>query len=270
VLALAAVGTPLQSNFEYLNLTPILLALVVAAAAELEAGRDARAGAWIGLATAIKVFPALLLVYLAYRRRWRGVATGIAVAGGLTVGAMLSDGPVGAIRAVGDWLRLSTQEQMFARLASQSLSGFTSFFGWPPVAAWLARVACLGGVWIALRRTAHDIDPVHEVGVVTLLAILLSPIAWPYYYLLALPAWVGVLARPAPYTRLGRHLRVGTLFLAAILTSGALTLGLHPPVFSLVGNATYTWGGLVLLTVLIAEGRLRRQSRQNPPDELRS
>src|SRR3989441_674158 len=110
VLALAAVGKPLHSNFEYLNVTPILLALVVAAAADLEAGRESRAAAWIGLATAIKGFPALLLLYLAYSRRLRGVATGIAVAGGLTVGAMLSYGPVGAVRAGGGWPGLTRQK----------------------------------------------------------------------------------------------------------------------------------------------------------------
>src|SRR5207249_1633829 len=93
VLAVAAVGKPLQSNFEHLNLTPLLLALVVAAAADLEARRDGRAGAWIGLAAAIKGFPALLLVYLAYRRRWRGLAAGIAVGGALAVGALLSRPP---------------------------------------------------------------------------------------------------------------------------------------------------------------------------------
>src|SRR5207244_2664073 len=93
VLALAAVGKPLQSNYEHLNLTPILLALIVATAADLEARHDGRAGWWIGLATAIKGFPALLLLYLAYRGRWRACATGLAVAAGLTLGAMLPLGP---------------------------------------------------------------------------------------------------------------------------------------------------------------------------------
>src|SRR3989441_12872091 len=94
--SVAAVGKPLQSNFEHLNLTPMLLALVVAAAADLAGRRDGRAGVWIGLAGAIKGFPALLLLYLAYRRRWRGLAAGMAVGGALTVGAMLPDGPGGA------------------------------------------------------------------------------------------------------------------------------------------------------------------------------
>ncbi len=266
VLALAAVGKPLQSNFEHLNITPILLALVVAAAADLEDGRESRAGVWIGLATAIKGFPALLLLYLAYRRRWRGVATGIAVAGGLTLGAMLPYGPplVGAVDAVVDWLRISVQEQRFARMGSQSLSGFSFFFGWPRAAVWLAQIACLCGVWIALRRSARDNDPVSEVGLVTLLAVLLSPIAWLYYYTLAFPAWVGVLTRPTPHAPRTRHVRVAALSLAGILTSGLLTFDLYPQFLWFVGNANYTWGGLLLLTVLVAERAIRPQSIAQP------
>ena len=260
VLALAAVAQPLQSNFEYLNLTPIILALVVAAAAELVAGRESRAGAWIGLATAIKGFPALLLLYLAYRRRWRGVATGIAVAGALTVGAMLPYGPVGAVRAVVDWLRLSTQELMLAPIVSQSLPGFTVLLRWPPVAVWLAQIACLSAVWIALQRTAREEDSVYEVALVMLLAVLLSPIAWPYSYVLALPAWVSVLARATPHTRQARQLRVATLMLAGILTSGVLTLGLYPASLWFIRDANYTWGGLLLLSVLSAERAFRTRS----------
>ncbi len=115
VLALAAVGKPLQSNYEHLNLTPILLALIVATAADLEARHDGRAGWWIGLATAIKGFPALLLLYLAYRGRWRACATGLAVAAGLTLGAMLPLGPARAVGAVHDWLRLTNQGALVTR-----------------------------------------------------------------------------------------------------------------------------------------------------------
>src|SRR5438093_1337425 len=78
VLAVAAVGKPLQSNFEHLNVTPILLGLIVATAAELEQRREARAGGWLGLATAIKGFPALVFLYFLVRRRWRGLAAVLA------------------------------------------------------------------------------------------------------------------------------------------------------------------------------------------------
>src|SRR6266511_2722872 len=103
LLAVAAVAVPLNRNFEDLNLNAILLALVVAAAADLERGRETRSGAWIGAATALKVFPGLLLVYLAYRRRWRAAAAGAAVAAACTIGALLPYGVHGALHAVGRW-----------------------------------------------------------------------------------------------------------------------------------------------------------------------
>ncbi|HEX4573504.1 MAG TPA: glycosyltransferase family 87 protein, partial [Gemmatimonadales bacterium] len=104
VLAVLAVAQPLQGNFEHQNLLVVLLALVVAALDDLAAGREQRAGIWIGIATAVKLFPGLLLVYLAYRRRWRGCVTGGAVALALTWVAMLRYGSLGAGAAVGQWI----------------------------------------------------------------------------------------------------------------------------------------------------------------------
>src|SRR5437867_881652 len=154
VLAVAAVAKPLHSNFEHLNLTPILLALIVVAAADLESRRDIRAGAWIGAAAAIKGFPALLLLYLAYRGRWRALATGVAVAGGLTVGAMLPYGPAGAADAVLDWLRITHQGAVLTRYGTQSLPGFAFFFGWPSGVVLALELGSLAALAFALGRPA--------------------------------------------------------------------------------------------------------------------
>src|SRR5439155_408220 len=104
------------------------------------------------LAAAIKGFPALLLVYLAYRRRWRGLAAGIAVGGALTVGAMLPYGPVDAVHAVRDWMRLSSAATSIGRLGTQSLAGFTFFLGWPPSRSWR-----LASPNLHRHRNRHDL-----------------------------------------------------------------------------------------------------------------
>jgi alpha-1,2-mannosyltransferase len=251
VLALAAVGKPLQSNYEHLNLTPILLALIVTAAADLEARRDVRAGWWIGLATAIKGFPALLLLYFAYRRRWRACATGLAVAGALTVGAMLPLGPAGSVGAVRDWLRLANEGAVVTRWGTQSLQGFGVFYGWPTGAVLAIELGCLAVAIAALRRPTAPLGTLADVGVVTLLAVLLSPIAWLYYYTLAFPAWVATLARPtqrAPWLR-------ALLLIAGALTSGVLTFDLYPRSWEAAAAANYTWGGLALLAALVIDRR---------------
>src|SRR2546428_13420586 len=105
---------------------------------------------------------------------------------------------------------------------------------------------------MALRRTPRASDAADEVGLVTLLAVLVSPIAWLYYYALAWPAWISVLARPTLHATQGRHLRVATLIVAGILTSGVLTLGLYPPFLWFIPRANSTCGGLRLLTVRVA------------------
>ena len=248
-IAVAAVGKPLQSNFEHLNITPILLVLVFATAAELRAGRETRAGVWLGLATAIKAFPALMFLYFICTARWRGLVAGMAVAGALTVGAMLPYGPAGALRAALEWTRLAREAATFGKEGSQSIPGFAALLGWPvPAIAALSVVSLAAGI-IVMRRsiTAH----LAGIAVAGLVAVLLSPIAWLYYHTLAMPAWLVALTRPAPPPSAAR--RVG-LWVTGLLTSGILTFGLYPNWLRSIGDANYTWGSLLLLGVLVLDG----------------
>ena len=244
-LAVVAVGKPLQSNFEHLNITPILLVLVMAAAADLRAGRETRAGAWLGLATAIKAFPVLVLMYFLVTRRWRGLAVGVAVAVALTLGAMLPYGPAGAISAVLAWGRLGTEAATFGNTGTQSLAGFGAFFGWSPAAVAALGVACVAAAVLAMRRSAAG--PLHGVAVASLVAVLCSPIAWLYYHTLAFPGWLAALTREPT----GSAWRRAALWGAALLTSGVLTFGPYSRWLRFIGAANYTWGSLLLLAILV-------------------
>ena len=102
-LALAAVCGPLQKDFENLNLNVMVLTLVLATARDLAVGRDRRAGVWLGLATAAKIFPALLIAYAAYRGRWRAAGWGVGLAAALTMLPLLSHGPMFARQTIADW-----------------------------------------------------------------------------------------------------------------------------------------------------------------------
>jgi len=250
-IAVAAVGKPLQSNFEHLNITPILLALVLATAAELRAGRETRAGAWLGLATAIKALPALMFLYFICTGRWRGLLVGVAVAGGLTLGAMLPYGLVGAVHAVLDWARLAREAATLGTAGSQSIPGFATFFGWPAAAIAALSLTCLGAGALAIRRSidAH----LDGIAIAALAAVLLSPIAWLYYHTLALPAWLAALTgHPAAPARPRR----AALWIAGVLTSGVLTFGLYPRWLWFISAANYTWGSLLLFAILVLD-RLR-------------
>jgi hypothetical protein len=89
---------------------------------------------------------------------------------------------------------------------------------------------------------------VNEVGIVTLLAVLLSPIAWSHYYLLAFPAWVAAVSRP-PRARAARI----ALVLAAVATSGVLAVSFRASRGVLLEHSIYAWGALALVGVLLVE-----------------
>ena len=270
LLGLAAIAMPLQSNFEHLNINTVLLALALGAAADLADGRDARAGTWIGVATAIKAFPGLVLVGFALTGRWRALAAGAAVAAGLTYVAMLPYGPVDAAEALWNWLRLSATARSYAgaevaALGMQKIGRLTAALGGGIAAAAAANLVLLGVVAVSLRRHARAQGPLWEVGLVVITALLIAPIGWLHSFTLAFPAWVAAIGgRPALG---GTAARAWTTALvgAGILTSGMLA---HIPFggsLAFVPKHNDTVGSLLLVALLVLTPFIGAAS---PPDPL--
>lgn len=263
-LATAAVAVPIQTNFEHANINTMLLALVVAAATDIANGREGRAGLWIGIATALKAFPALLLAYLAYRRRWRAFGIGVAAAVGLTALALLPQGVGGAVSAMREWLVLVGNSSDVVSASNQSLAALVRRLEGPPAAAWIIGVLCLIAAALAFRQRwpPEPEGMARELAVVTLLAVLLSPIAWVHYYVLLLPAWAVAFEL---FDRLPRrswwHAGVAT---AALATSGLLTVGPRPVRSALLHSSIYTWGALLLLLLLFLMLRFDRPQLELP------
>jgi hypothetical protein len=248
-IAILAVGKPLQGNFENLNIIVVVLALVVASAADLTEGREGRAGVWAGLATAVKAFPALLLVYFAYRRYWRAFVVGVAVAGGATYLSMLRYGPIGAVSAVGDWLGLVRASQHAAGFAFQPLGAMVSELGGGTTTVWIA-MSILGSLTFIAVAAGRAREPLYEMGLVTMLAVLISPIAWFYYHTLAVPALVAALTMPACPGAGGRAW-TATLVTAGIFLSGVLTFDhMYPDALHVVKHHNYVWGALILVAAM--------------------
>jgi hypothetical protein len=247
LLALAAVAVPLQTNFEYQNLNAPLLALLVASGAALRGGHETRAAVGIGVMSALKGFPALLLVYFVYRGRWRGLAIAVATAVALTLGAVLPAGPIDGAAVLDRWIGMGLTGVADMRGRSQSLPALLFRVGTPPAwAAALELVVLAGIVWVLRRR--QD-DPAAELAVLMLLAVFLSPVAHTHYYLLAYPAWLVVLTRRAPVP--SRAIWCAGLAVAGVLTSGFLTLGSYEWRRSLLATAPYAWGAVLLLLLLL-------------------
>jgi len=251
LVGLLAVAKPLHNSFEHGQITAVLLALVVAATVALERARDAPAGVWIGLATAVKAFPGLLLPYLALRRRWRALLAGCATAAGLTLAAMLPYGPLGAVRTAWEWFTLNTHATGVGEFRMQKLGRLVYDLGGPSFAVTAAAVALTAVVgWAVWKRRAlpGPMDAWYEAGVVTLVAVLISPIGWFYYFGLLFPAWVAVLSRPTGSRWSPRRLG---LVAAGLLTSGALSFVPIPTSLSFLGRNHDTWGALLLLGLLV-------------------
>lgn len=263
-LATAAVAVPIQTNFEHANINTVLLALVVAAAADVANGRERRAGLWIGIATALKAFPGLLLAYLAYRRRWRAFGIGVAAAVGLTTLALLPHGLGGAVTAMREWLVLVGNSTDLVSASNQSLAALVSRLGAPPAVGWIIALFCLTAAAVAFRQHPTPDGMAREIAVVTLLAVLLSPIAWVHYYVLLLPAWSVALAQYDPGPAPRRSWWYAGVAAAGLATSGLLTVGPRPLRSTLLHGSTYAWGALLLLVLLLLMMRVHRPPLETP------
>ena len=256
-LAFAATAVPIQTNFEHRNVNTILLVLVVAAAADLEDARERRAGLWLGLAAAIKAFPALLILYLAMQRRWRGFAIATAVAAGGTLLALAPYGASGggALSNAADWLQSSlAQDRWQLSINDQSLRALVLRMGGAPTLA--LGLAALCAVVVLVSAGTRSWDALSSLGAVLLASVLATPIAWIHYYVLAFPGWAAVLRNTTSH--FGRA-RGTALMLAAVATSGFLTIGPRSLRLALLQASVYGWGSLVLLAAL--EWSARHQAK---------
>jgi len=244
-LALAAVCGPLQKDFENLNLNVMVLTLVLATARDLAVGRDRRAGVWLGLATAAKIFPALLIAYAAYRGRWRAAGWGVGLAAALTMLPLLSHGPMFARQTIADWRALTVSGTAALRSQTQSLAGLIDRTGAPPAAGVAASALLLGAAawWLRRRRPI-----VAEVAMVTHVALLATPLVWAQNFVLLYLTWIVLLDTPPP--ALSRSLRRVVYTPLAIATSGIITSWSRPVRSAMYRAAVYSWAALGTLALL--------------------
>jgi alpha-1,2-mannosyltransferase len=238
---LLAILLPLQTNFEHQNMNALLLALIAGATWHLTAGSKTAAGVLIGVATALKAFPLLLILYLAARREWRAAAAAVVTTVALTMLPMLVYGPSAYVDLLSTFWRLANSgwpvrgnNQSLVAALDRLASGFSavgvhSFEDAPRFTlAYSVAAGALAAMTIvalaALPRRMRAAIPV-EIATVTILAILLSPIAWDHYWMLMLPAFVILYDA----TRLPRFQGRAAFWIAAILTTGLspATLGRH-------------------------------------------
>lgn len=268
-LAFAVTALAIHNNFHHLNIETLLLALLVATAADLEDGRNGRAGLWAGLATALKVFPGLLLAYFALRRQWKALWTGVAAAAGATLLGLAPYGPRGMLVATGNWATLAAHGQSYAGgsimgLHMQKLGRLGHALGGAPLSIVALNLLAVGLVLAVLARRPGPDDAPLEAGSVVLLAVLLTPVAWLHTFTLGYLAWVAAFAYPPALTGRARTAWRVTLSLVAIHASTAASLLPLPDALGFLTFYNDTIGALLALSLLLWQRRARIQLAATP------
>lgn len=253
----------------------MLLILLILGDLLIAVPRNSRwAGVGIGLATALKLFPGIFIVYLLVTRRWRAAITASAAAAVATL--------LAAAVAPRDSWRFWTHELWATdRVGRTDYTGNQSLLGLlgrltapdePSRLLWLALVAlAVGyGMWRA-ARAARAGDEVAGLALTGLVAALISPITWTHHVYWFVPALVVLVDAGLPAE--GRRARPALLALAVIgyatIVYGVVSFfdwGVAPEPTDSVGEFVRRNAYVLLTVVLIAA----LPARAGAPDYPRS
>jgi alpha-1,2-mannosyltransferase len=190
VAALAAVAIwsePVMTSFSYGQINLALLALVLWDAT-LPAESRLR-GVGIGLAAAIKVTPALLIVYLVLTGRFRAAATAVGTVVATMAVMLLVD-------ADSTWTYWTHQLFDFSRIGRLENAANQSVRGWlvrahhtrdtPPVEMLLVLAVLIVGLAVAVLAY-HRLGEAWGLLATAVTGLLVSPISWSHHWVWCVP-----------------------------------------------------------------------------------
>jgi len=191
---------PVWTTLRYGQIDILIATLVLYDLSRPDASRWKGAG--IGLATGLKLTPAIFAMYLLLSRRYRAATRSLAVfAGTVILGFAFTPGDSGAFwsgafidpKRVG---RIENAANQTLRGAYARLQHSMNVEVW-----WLATAAIVGviGMLLAVRAGRRG-DDVQGFSLCALTGLLISPISWSHHWVLAIPALllfaVNALRRP--------------------------------------------------------------------------
>ena len=258
-LAVAAVAPavillePIMSNFSFGQINVVLMTLVIADCVPRRTPWPR--GVLLGLAIALKLTPAVFLVYFALRRDGRAALTAVASFAAATL--------VGFALAWGDSLQYwtntvrntsrigapnyNTNQNLAGTLARIGVSGDEHFTLWT-----LGCLTVLAATIWAARRLLRSGEPVLALMCVAMFGLVVSPVSWSHHWVWALPTLL-VMAVVAYRRR--------SLLLAAITAAGVVMLvwtpiGLMPQhheqaasLWRQLVGASYVWWAMATIAV---------------------
>jgi hypothetical protein len=198
VVGLVLSSSVLETQVLHGQLNGLLLLLMTGAWFASRHDRSLVSGACVGAATALKLFPGLLILFFIARRQWRAALA--AVASGVLLNA-LAVGVLGTDAFRDYLLVVMPQANRFCdtwpnasllgfltRLLDGSFGQTTPLIRWPQFAQTIWLALSLIGVVLTWRATARDRSPQSHDLMLSLwigLMLLISPITWDHYFLLA-------------------------------------------------------------------------------------
>lgn len=224
------------------------------------------AGAGVGLATAIKLFPGIFILYFLVTRRWREAAVSALTA----VGATLLAAAVAPRDSWQFWTDSLFSTERVGRTdytGNQSLQGLLARLvapDEPPKAWWLLLVVVVTAVgMLRAARAFRAGDDLSGVTLTGLVGALVSPITWPHHVFWFLPALVVLVDSGR---RRDLALAGGTLAVALYGVNTFIDWGVAPDPTRTVGDFLlrnlYVLAALALVALLPA----RRVGLRQPVD----
>ena len=212
-----------------------------------DAAGDRAAGIALGIATVVKLFPVLLLLWLVLRGRWRPVGWAVAGALGLAVLTL-------PVTGVQPWLDYPTVLANMAAPIDVSASLSPTVWLAPLLGFGLARVVVTAAVLAVLLWVSRRADERVGYAAAIVLALLATPALWTHYLSILVVPMLLALAGGVPAAIVG---------LAYVLLSAGYQAALGDAVWITI-RLLPTLGMLVLLVAL-----LRRTRVTTPPAPLR-
>jgi alpha-1,2-mannosyltransferase len=180
---------PIRSNFEFGQINVVLMTLVIADCVPRKTPWPR--GLLLGVAIALKLTPAIFLLYFLLRRDTRALVTSMAAAVGATL--------VGLIFAWRDSLQYWTETVhdtdrigTVTFNTNQNIAGLLARLGvseGPRFVLWtLACFAVLGLTVWSVRRILKADQPALALVCIALFGLVVSPVSWSHHWVWALPA----------------------------------------------------------------------------------
>ncbi|MGH3930288.1 MAG: glycosyltransferase 87 family protein [Pseudonocardiaceae bacterium] len=258
---IGCLAVALEPVWKTLMFGQVNLYLMAIVAVDLLAVRSGRyRGFLIGLAAAIKLTPAVFLLYLAVGRQWRAIVNAVAAFAACTALAAL----IHPADSATYWFTALLAPERIGGLAytgNQSMRGALHRLGLNPATEltwWVVAgglVIVLGG--LAARRWRHAGQDAPALIAVAMVGLLVSPVAWSHHWVWLVPALL-VLAYLAMRRRSKLLAATTGLVAVAALVAAHQFLpqeGERELSWSawqhLLGNS-YLWLGLLMLVVLLA------------------